>query len=284
MKRILVPTDFSENAYAALLYASRLYSKESVKITLLHSYEGEVSQMTSRVDVGKADSVLKRLHANSEKDGKILMDRINQDVNSNGHVYEMISTPTPLSKFINSLIKTEGVDLTVMGSKGRTGAAEVLLGSTTEEITESIEGCPLLIVPYEVNFVIPARIAFASDFNEFYRLSRFKPITRLVRHYHSEINIVHVGQESDLGAEQKKNMEKFRNDLSEYDVDFHFVAKKGSISNTLHEFIDSRNIDFFSLIFHKHAFLKKLFREPVVSRVGKHKNVPTLVIPVQLKK
>lgn len=281
MKRILVPTDFSQNAYAALLYVSRLYAKESVLVSVLHSYEDEVSKLTSRIDVGRSDSVLDGLHADSEKDGAELIERIKQDVKSNGHEYEMISTPHSLSKAINGLIKDEGVDIVAVGSKGRTGAEDVLMGSNTIKITETIEGCPLLIVPYEVNFVIPVQIAFSTDYNEFYQLSRFKPITRLVRHYRSEINIVHVGSDSDLTEAQQENLEKFRIDLSEYDVDFHFVSKKGSISNTLHDFIDSRNIDFFSLIFHKHAFLKKLFREPVVSRVGKHKSVPTLVIPVR---
>lgn len=280
MRRILVPTDFSNNAYAALLYVSRLYAKESVLVSILHSYEDEVSKMTSRVDVGHSDSMIDSLFANSEKEGAKLIEKIKQDVKSNGHEYEMISTPHSLAKAVNALIKDEGVDLVAVGSKGRTGAEEVLMGSTTVKLTETIVGCPLLIVPYEVNFVVPMNVAFSTDYNEFYQLSRFKPITRLVRHYHSMINIVHVGSESDLTEEQKENLEKFRIDLSEYDAEFHFISKKSNISNTLHDFIDSRNIDFFSLIFHKHAFLKKLFREPVVSRVGKHKSVPTLVIPV----
>lgn len=281
MKRILVPTDFSDNAYAALLYVSRLYAKEAVQVSLLHSYEEEFSHLTSRVDVGRSDKVLERLRIQSEKNGNELITQIKGDVRSVGHTYEIISTPTPLVKAVNSLISKEGIDLVAVGSKGRTNAEDVLMGSNTIYLTESIVGCPLFIVPYEVHFILPAKIAFSSDFNEFYSLSKLKPITRLVRHYRSEIHIVHVGSESDLSEEQKKNYDRFTIDLSEYDVEFHFIPKKSNISGTLHEFVDSENIDLFSLIFHKHAFLKKLFREPVVSRVGKHKSVPTLVIPVR---
>lgn len=281
MKKILVPTDFSNNAYAALLYVSRLYAKETVQITILHSYEEEMSHLTSRVDVGRSDEMLNRLEKQSQKDGNELMKKLETQVNSNLHTYELISTPTSLIKAVNALVEEDGMDLVAVGSKGRTGAEGVLMGSNTIRITESIVGCPLLIVPYEVYFILPARIAFASDFNEFYPITKLKPIIRLVRHFRSEIHIVHVGAKEDLSEEQKENYDRFSLDLSEYDVEFHFIPKQGSISGTLHNFIDSDNIDLFSLIFHKHAFLKKLFREPVVSRVGEHKNVPTLVIPVR---
>lgn len=281
MKRILVPTDFSNNAYAALLYVSRLYAKETVQITILNSFEEEVTHLTSRVDVGRSEEMVAQIRTQSEKEGAELLNRLEEQVRSETHTYEFVSTSSALIKAINTLIVEDGIDIVAMGSKGRTGAESVLMGSNTIRVTESIVDCPLLIVPYEVHFILPARIAFASDFNEFYSLSRLKAITRLVRHFHSEIHIVHVGSENDLDEKQRKNYDRFMLDLSEYDADFHFIPKKGSISGTLHEFIDDENIDLFSLIFHKHAFLKKLFREPVVNRVGEHKSVPTLVVPVR---
>ena len=168
-----------------------------------------------------------------------------------------------------------------MGSKGRTGAEEVLMGSTTIKITKTLEGCPLLIVPREVDFVIPTNIAFATDYNDFYQLSKLRPIVRLVRQYNSNLHVVHVGAEEDLDVLQQQNLEHYKNDLTEYDTEFHFIPKKENISKTLHNFIDGRNMDLLALVYHKHAFLKKLFREPVVSRVGKHTHVPTLVIPIK---
>lgn len=279
MKRILVPTDFSGNAYAALLYACKLYAKEEVHFSILHSFESEMSQLTSRVDVGRSDEVLKTLTETSMQDGERLLEKLNIEKSPSNHTYEIMPTPTPLIKAINSLIAEDVVDLVVVGSKGRTGAEGVLIGSTAIKITEGIEDCPLLIVPNEVDFAIPRKMAFASDFNDFYPLSTVKAITRLVRHFGTEIFIVHVGAESDLEAHQRENFENYENDLSEYEHHFRFLEKKGNISNTIHNFGDEEGIDLFSLVYHKHAFLKKIFREPVVNRVGRHSNVPTLVIP-----
>ncbi len=281
MKKILVPTDFSKNAYAALFYVSKLFSDEALHITILHSFGEEVSKLTSRVDIGRSESIVEKLYRQSDEDAQQLIHQINLDSPKIAHNYEVISTPAPLSKTINKLVATEGIDLVVMGSKGRTGAEEILLGSTTVKITKTLEGCPLLIIPREVDFVIPTSIAFASDYNDFYQLSKLRPIIRLVRQYNSVIHLVHVGSESELDQKQQQNLEQFRNDLSEYDTEFHFIIKEGSVSKTLHNYIDTVKVDLLALVYHKHAFLKKLFREPIVSNVGKHSHTPTLVIPIK---
>lgn len=281
MKNILVPTDFSDNAYAALFYVTKLYAGENTHFTLLHSFEDEVGKLTSRVDVGRSELVIKELFENSEADGNAVLERIKADNIKDGHTFEVISTPAPLNRTINNLVSTEGIDLVVVGSKGRTAAEEVLMGSTTTRIIQSLQGCPLLVVPQEVYFTVPSNIAFSTDYLEFYQLTKLKPIIRLVRHFRSNIHILHVGAENDLNALQKENLEKFRNDLSEYDTEFHFIHNLGSVSKSLQQFTDSHEINLLSLVYHKHAFIKALFREPVVSRVGKHTHVPTLVIPIK---
>jgi len=281
MKKILVPTDFSDNAYIALCYVAKLYYEEKVEITILHSFSDEVSKLTSRVDIGRSEMVLQKLHKHSEEDGKKLLERLRNDTSKLSHSYDVISTPAPLVKTINKLVATENIDMVVVGTKGRTGAEDVLMGSTTISITKALVGCPLFIVPGKVEFVIPMNIGFATDYNEFYQISKLKAVTRLVRQHRSVINLIHVGLESDLNELQRENLDKFITDLSEYDTEFHFVPKQSSVSTTIHDFIDKKDIDVLGLVYHKHAFIKQLFREPVVSRVGKHTRIPTLVIPMQ---
>src|SRR5690606_39425982 len=62
-----------------------------------------------------------------------------------------------------------------------------------------------------------------------------RPIVRLVRQYNSTLHIIHVGTERDLDINQQKNLEKYRNNLSEYDTEFHFIPKKANISKTRSE-------------------------------------------------
>jgi len=281
MKNILVPTDFSDNAYAALLYVSRLYAKETVKVTLLHSFEDDGNPLSVKLDLGLSDRSVSGKKGQLQKAGDELIAQIQKDVRTESHTYEMIVTSEPLTKTVNAMIAENDIDLVVVGSKGRSSIEDVIVGSNTIRLTEAIEGCPLFVVPNEIHFILPTKIAFSSDYNEFYPISKLKPITRLVRHYRSQIAIVHVGAKNELTEDQQTNYDKFVLDLSEYDAEFHFVPKKGNISSTLHDFIGDHDIDLVTLVYHKHAFLKKLFREPVVNRLGKHKSVPTLIIPVK---
>ena len=281
MKKILVPTDFSKNAYSALFYATRLFSDEALQITILHSFGDAVGRLTSRVDIGRSENIIGKLYRQAEEDGEQLVRQIKLDSKKVPHHFDVIATPANLSDTINKLVATEAIDLVVMGSKGRTGAEDVLMGSTTVKITKTLEGCPLLIVPQEVDFVVPTAIAFATDYNDFCRISKLRPIVRLVRQYNSVLHLLHVGAERELDIIQQQNLEHYKNDLTEYDTEFHFIPKKENISKTLHGFIDTNKMDLLGLVYHKHAFLKQLFREPVVNRVGKHTHTPTLVIPIK---
>ncbi len=281
MKKILVATDFSSNAYAALIYVSKLFKADDIEITLLHSFEDEANRLTSRVDVEKAGKIIDSLKMQSDEDGAALLDEIIADGLGNNHKFRMISTPIGLTTVVNKLVAEEGYNLVVMGSKGRTGVEEMLMGSTTILMTKNLQSCPLLIVPREIAFVLPLNIVFATDYMDFFPLSKLKPITQLVRHYRSVIHLLYVGSENDMQEVQLDNLEKFRLDLSEYDTEFHFIPKKDSVSKSIHHFLDDKSMDFLSLVYHKHTFIKQLFREPVVNRVGKHSSIPTLIIPAE---
>ena len=58
MKKILIPTDFSENASDAFFYAAKVFGGEKVEFIVVYSFENEASNLTSRVDIGKSEYVL----------------------------------------------------------------------------------------------------------------------------------------------------------------------------------------------------------------------------------
>ncbi len=42
MKRILIPTDFSKNAYCALFYAAKLFEDEPCRFIIFNSFEAQI--------------------------------------------------------------------------------------------------------------------------------------------------------------------------------------------------------------------------------------------------
>ena len=127
IKRILVPTDFSEPADAALTYALELASRLGAEVSLVHVfddpsgiYAGEYVPMPAEMR-GEVLAGLRRRLA---------------DVGaSHGHpalASEVLIGPTARS--IVEGARNAQADLIVMGTHGRHGMAHLFLGSVAERV------------------------------------------------------------------------------------------------------------------------------------------------------
>jgi hypothetical protein len=66
MKNILVPTDFSNNAYCALFYAAKLLEEEPSHFVIFNSIEDQVSKLVSTIYTGKSKELINDLLQASE--------------------------------------------------------------------------------------------------------------------------------------------------------------------------------------------------------------------------
>lgn len=281
MKKILVPTDFSNNAYAALFYTVKLFKDETVQFYLLHSFAESVSALTSRVDIGKSEKVMDKLYDEADKDGKELIHRINLDAENKSHDFEFISTSMSLVRATNKLVIKYGVDLAVMGTKGRTAAEDVLLGSNTISVIKKLKNAPLLVVPREIDFIIPSNIAFATDYNEGFPTAGIAPILDLAKINQSTIHLVHVGEKSALNSQQQENLKRIENSLKNSDTKIHWILKEGSVASSIENFVEDKDMSLLVMVYHRYNAIARIFREAVVKKLGKNISVPYLVIPIR---
>lgn len=144
MKKILVPTDFSENARQALDVAVKIAKKIDAEIVLLHVNEQigaalPVSEYYYTYDRTIEERYLNMVHENLER-------MLGEVANSLG--FEDIRTSVIGGSFttiVNEVVQTEGIDLIVMGTKGASGLKEFFVGSNTEKIVRSAK-CPVLTI------------------------------------------------------------------------------------------------------------------------------------------
>ncbi|HBY66512.1 MAG: hypothetical protein CMC07_10650 [Flavobacteriaceae bacterium] len=281
MKKILIPTDFSNNAYAALFYVVKLFSDEEVQFYLLHSFADSVSALTSRVDIGKSEKVLDNLYDNADEEGTKLIHRINLDSGNKSHSFEFISTSMSLVRATNKLIVKYGIDLVVMGTKGRTGAEDVLMGSNTIQVIKKIKNAPLLIVPHEIDFIIPSEIAFATDYKEAFPTAGIAPVLTLAKTYQSTVHLVHIGEKAEMKNEQEQHLKLIKKKLSDCKVKTHWIEKEESIANSIDSFVINEGIDLLVMVYHRYNAIARIFREAVVKKIGKTTSVPYIVIPIK---
>ena len=159
MKRILVPTDFSQQAENALKVAVQLAKKYNSEIFALHSMEMPLHLASSGDSGSLPESLffikLAEKHFNELKELPFLDGiEINQAI---GHreIYEDLE----------EVVEKNKIDLVVMGSSGASGFKEMFVGSNTEKVVRTSK-IPVLVIKNNHQDFNVKDFVFATDFSE----------------------------------------------------------------------------------------------------------------------
>ncbi len=280
MKRVLIPTDFSDNAWNAIKYGLSLFKEEACTFYLLNTYTPAIAHsrfMAASMDQG----LLNNTAAQSSKNGLAkVLERIHKEFPNNNHSFKTISSFSLLIDEVLETISENEIDLVLAGTKGSSGLEEVFMGSNAVRIIKAVKDCPVLAIPQDFDFVKPTEIAFATDFNRFYTISELKPVIDLATSFGATVRIVHVQYEIKALTElQQFNLSMLRKYLGDVEHYVHTVTELNSVSKTLETFAVELDIHLLAMLQYQHSYMERLTREPVVKRVAFHTHTPLLVIP-----
>ncbi len=142
LKKILVPTDFSEHGRHALSYGAELAQKFGAELHLLHVLQDLVAMVP---EPGMAfpmpGDYLKDLREGSQR---ALTELAKKEVPEGLSIVQEIREGPPFLEIIR-YAKENDVDLMVLGTHGRSGLAHALLGSVAEKVVRKAP-CPVLTV------------------------------------------------------------------------------------------------------------------------------------------
>lgn len=217
LKRILVPTDFSTYARAALEQALDLALRYDAEICLLHvsTLHGddpnhpdaqfpEIQAMLERMEERAAESMAELKKELGERGAGLRTCCV-----------RAVSAAPAITEFV----RREEMDLVVMGTHGRRGLRRCLMGSVAEEVLRTVQvpvlttrlverdaGWRRILVPYDFSDGADQALATAVD---------------LARRHGAEIDLVHVvmppvmpagitgaGVVGSVGADLKKDLQE----------------------------------------------------------------------------
>jgi nucleotide-binding universal stress UspA family protein len=273
-KKILLPTDFSDNAWNAIIYALKLYANETCDFYLLNSIKIKGSTMSNFSS--KLSNTIRKSALKDMLNLKQMIERVNANAN---HNFEILVSNADLKDAIETAIKKHTIQMIIMGTKGASGAKEFFFGSNTVNVINKVRLCPILTIPDQFDFVEPKKIAFSTDFNRLYKEEELAPLKEVTDLYNSEINIVHLNNEEHLNEVQEYNSKVLENDLKDYNHHFFWIPNYGKKANDINDFIKEQNINMLAMVNYKHSFIEKITKEPVIKTIGFHPFIPFLVIP-----
>jgi len=140
IRKILMPVDFSENSRVALDWAMSIANKLGAKVILFHAME--TSDFIKEL-AEQEDDVLSRVKSGAAMQLQQFADKYNDKKIS---VAASIDEGKPFVKIIEAA-KSYDVDLIVMGTHGRTGLRQTLIGSVAEKVVRKAP-CPVMIVKH----------------------------------------------------------------------------------------------------------------------------------------
>ncbi|MEJ8800700.1 universal stress protein [Pontibacter sp. H249] len=282
IQRILVPTDFSEQARNAYEIAIAIARKTGAGIKLLHAVEvpygsgfsatGDLTMQPNNMEHVYVLQLLEKTKADLAK----LADSFDH---SGVNVVQQVEVNRPINQ-IKRTIREDAVDLVVMGSKGSSGLDEFLVGSNTEKVVRTAE-CPVLTVKQRDTDFVVNEIVLASDFKREIRhaVDKFKAFQEL---FGARIHLVYINTpgafESSSNIREKLEHTAQKYSLQNYTINvYNDVMEEDGI---LH-FAEDIRADMIMMATHGRTGLAHLLSGSIAEDLVNHTNIPVLTFSLK---
>ena len=271
MKSIIVPTDYSENATNATLYAAALAQKAKARLVLLHTFPYPV--ITDMPPDVLQQFIDETMAVHNER-----LQEIKQSLEQQyGIEVKCIVEAGSVVHRVAEAMEQEKGDLAVMGLRGINPALHVLMGSNTTEILRRGK-TPLLIVPRSATFQAPARILFACDNPFIEKESTISPLKEIATLFGAEIE-VYTLDETPLvpGQPRQPRPSNLEAHLGKIKHVYTFEMGEG-VRERILESIEDSKADMLAMIPHHHSLWAHLFDKSDTLSVALQSKVPMLVL------
>ena len=276
MLRILVPIDFSENAWNATQYAIQFFEKQEVIFHFL--YIDSKGRLEDEVDLYRSGFSISERNGNDPKNNmQRWMEHLYQlPVNSN-HSYLNNIKNVPFIRGLRDYITEHQINFMILGTKGASGIKTVTIGSKTDEIITKIK-CNALIIPEKASLTSSLNIAFLTDYNINFTTTVLDGLRRFAAYYMSAAKILRVTHNKEkLSDVQKRNRDYLKSQLEEINHSFHVVENK-DLEDSFEAFTHKMQIGIVVMIAKNLNLFQKLLFTPKVAHFTYSTTIPFLIL------
>lgn len=265
--RILIPTDFSDNARQALNYALTLFGDHQPEVVLLNTWQ------IPHTGVGMLVSIEDILREEAERTMEELVAELKADTHANFPISGKVQ-PGALSDVVRSLLRSEPYDFVVMGTLGADDVKKKLMGSNTANVVRS-SSVPVIIVPMGTEIKLPSKISIATDFKGL-KDTQLTAFVELVKKFDAEFEAVHVETEAVMaGFEPPAGWKEAFGGIEPKMI--HIVAE--DVAEGIDGYVRNQGVSLLAVIRHDYGFFEGLFHRSVSRKLSMHVSCPMMIIP-----
>lgn len=279
IQKILVPTDFSDYATSAMVYAMWLADNHNAEITLLHVVLPGTGDLD--IPVISAGETMRRVNT-AEEILKIFLDTSKKALNE---MYKPRNTPrikfevrvgAPVHELIQTINDSE-VDIVVMGTRGKHNRLDDFFGSITTSVLRK-STVPVFVIPEKIKTPGLRTVGFATDLDPADAIQIWKT-GLLVAPCNPTMRIVHAC------TEEEKAHPMSLDELKEFltgrplplQVHFHEI-KCEKVEEGLRAFADDFQLDLLAFHAPQRNLLERLGHHSVSRSLALFSKIPLLSI------
>ncbi len=276
MRKILIPTDFSDNSFNAIKYATELFKHGLCEIYLLNAYSDEVYEAKTRLENVAFDDLKEEIRHKAEEFLEDLKKRVFELSPNPKHTIHTKAEFGLLVDSVNDWVDKENIDVVVMGTKGKTADKNITFGSNTLQVIKYVK-CPVLAIPAVYNDVHPKQILFPTDFMLPYKRRELKLLATISKNFASKIDFLHVSKFPTLSLRQQDNKTFLEAALTENQIQF-IQKNQVDITKAINTYVIENPIDMLVMINTRHSYLENILYQSTIEKIGLQIDIPFLVL------
>ncbi len=279
MKKILVPTDFSEQSENALKLAAQLAQKYEAEIYLLHMLELPMD-MINPVAGTKTSNDLPEALFFMKLAKKRFKEILSRPYLQGLTVHEIVQFHEAFDGIIETS-REHGCDFIVMGSQGATGFKEMFVGSNTEKVVRTSD-IPVLVIKHEHEDFKVDNMVFASNLSSESK-STLGQVVEFAALMQAKLHLVYVNTANDFMTSRDTDefLTEYVEGLDFTNYEFH-VYNDSTVENGILNFAKKINADLVGIATHGRKGLSHFFNGSISEDLVNHAKLP--VITFKLKK
>ncbi len=276
MRKILIPTDFSDNAFNAAKYALELFKYDISEFYIMHAYQDYIYTDKALLSRAVLDEVTQAISNNSKKQLDNTLKQIKEISPNPRHTYKIISSNATLVDEADKIVEEKEIDIIVMGTKGKRNDKKLTFGSQTLQVLKYVQ-CPVLAIPENYKYTQPRRILFPTNYMIPYSRRELKLLCEILASYRSVVDVLYIAKSENLSLRQEDNRDFIKEELCKNEINFKTIKSKKTTS-TIFSYIKEKHADMLVMVNTRHSFLENILFQSTIDEISLDLDIPFMAL------
>ncbi len=275
--KILIPTDFSDNAQHALEYALEFAKNSDTIFQLIHVVSPIIVESPNAAILNSV--LLKELRNTAtnklDRIKSFALERMDATNSPKNSIETAIVVGDPIYK-IREMVSDLKIDLVIMGTQGtKHNPLEKVFGTVSKSIINK-SPCPTLLVPCNYNFKEINDIVFASNL-KIQEPQILNKALEILKPFEPNVRCLHVSNDDIYELDIEETAKQLVDSSTAKSTIFNIEYAKNRI-DAFEEYASNYRIDMIVMQRSNMNFLHKIIRKNLPSKLVDRLHIPLLVL------